>query len=98
MERIGIAASKIAKGNLFLYNFFVVLISFLFSLFVFFLAASAILVALIVIERVVKNIAPDYMEKGFRWVTMVCMISLSVVVALFNLVAISKNIRLSKNK
>lgn len=35
MERIGIAASKIAKGNLLLYNSYVVLIAFLLSVLLF---------------------------------------------------------------
>ena len=40
MERIGIAASKIAQGNLFLYNICVIVISFLFSLFIFFISIA----------------------------------------------------------
>jgi len=96
MERIGIAASKVAKGNVFLYNFFVVLISFLFSLFIFFMAGSAIILALIVINRVVAGIIPTNLDKGWTLVTLVCMISLTIVVVVFNLFAILKNIKLPK--
>lgn len=98
MERIGIAASKIAKGNLFFYNFFVILISFLFSLFIFFMAASSIVLALIVISRVVHGIIPTDFEKGWTLIMSVCMISLTVVVGIFNLYAISRNIKLNKTK
>ena len=49
MERIGIAASKIAKGNLHLYNFYVVLLTLLFSFLVYFLTGSAIVFALVLI-------------------------------------------------
>jgi len=45
MKRIGIAASKISKGNLALYNFCVVLISVLFSLSIFVVAGSTVIFA-----------------------------------------------------
>lgn len=98
MERIGLAASKIAKGNLFLYNLFVILISFLFSLFVFFMAGAAIILALLVINRIVSGIIPSSIGEGWTIVMLVCMISLSVTVAVFNLLAILRNIRLPKAK
>jgi hypothetical protein len=98
MERIGLAASKIAKGNLFLYNLFVVLISFLFSLFVFFMAGAAIILALLVINRIVSGIIPSSFGQGWTIVMLVCMISLAVTVAVFNLLAILRNIRLPKAK
>jgi len=96
MERIGIAASKIAKGNLLLYNLYVVLISFLFSILVFFIAGAAIVLALIIISRMVTGIIPTSFDKGWTLVMLVCMISLTVVIALFNLFAISKNIKFKK--
>lgn len=98
MERIGLAASKIAKGNLFLYNLFVIFISFLFSLFIFFMAGSAIVLALLVINRIVSGIIPTSFDDGWSIVMLVCMISLSVAVAIFNLMAILRNIRLPKGK
>ena len=52
MKRIGIAASTISKGNLFLYNFYVVLIAMLFSLFIFIIAGSIVIFALAIIKYV----------------------------------------------
>ena len=96
MERIGIAASKIAKGNFLLYNFFVVLISFLFSIFIFFIGGSAILIALLLIGYFFKNIMPVNFEKEWISIMLICMISLAISVGLFCLVAISRNIKFNK--
>ena len=71
MERIGIAASKIAKGNLHLYNFYVVLLTLLFSFLVYFLTGSAIVFALVLIAIIMnKGIMPDLNEGWFpiMWV------------------------------
>jgi len=96
MERIGIAASKMAKGNLLLYNSFVILISFLFSLSIFIIAGSTVVLALIIIAYVTNGAMP--LESDSQWysVLIVCMISLTVVVSLFSLFAISRNIKFSK--
>ena len=50
MERIGIAASKISKGNLLFYNCYVVLISSLFSFFIFVLTGATVFFALVIIS------------------------------------------------
>jgi len=92
MERIGIAASKIAKGNLFLYNLYVVLISFLFSVFLFFIAGASIILALIIIGYVVNNLSTDFSEDWWAVVN-VCMGVLTVVVVIFNLFAIIRNFK-----
>jgi len=93
MERIGIAASKIAQGNLFLYNLFVVLIAFLFSLFLFFIAGASIILALIIIGYVVNSLSTDF---GESWLLVVrfCMGVLTVVVVLFNFFAICRNFKI----
>ena len=98
MERIGIAASKIAKGNLFLYNLFVVLISFLFSLLIFLLAGSSLFISLLIINSINEGEMPQNLEKMWTSVMLVCMISLTIVVSIFNLFAILKNIKLTKNR
>lgn len=102
MERIGIAASKIAKGNLVLYNLFVVLISLLFSLLTFLLAGTSIYITLLLIGYVNSMIygggAPQNFEKEWTSVMLVCMIFLTIVVSLFNLLAILKNIKITKNR
>jgi len=93
MERIGITASKIAKGNLFVYNFYVVLISFLFSLFIFFIAGSSIALALIIIGYVINGVLPAGLEEGWGAIIKVCMVALTVVIGLFALFAIFRNVK-----
>ncbi len=97
MERIGIAASKIAKGNLFLYNFFVVLIAFLFSFLVFFIAGSSIVIVLIVIAYISSDdMLPD-LQSGWMQVMLICLICLAVVAGLFTLFAIDRNKKFKRN-
>ncbi len=96
MERIGIAASKIAKGNFYLYNFFVVLISFLFSIFIFLVGGSAVLIALILLGYFFKGSMSANFEKEWISVMLICMIALAISVGLFCLVAIARNIKFNK--
>ena len=95
MERIGIAASKMAKGNLFVYNFYVILLSFLFSLLLFFIAGTSIVLSLIVIGSIVSGLST---ELSGQWtdVIRVCMGVLTGVVSGINLFAIIKNVRFKK--
>ena len=96
MERIGIAASKIAKGNLFLYNFFVILLSALFSLIVFFITGSAIVVVLTIVAYVSSSGGAPDLEMGWMSVMLVALICLFIIVAIFNIAAVAKNFRLRK--
>ncbi|HBG61455.1 MAG: hypothetical protein A2Y03_01435 [Omnitrophica WOR_2 bacterium GWF2_38_59] len=98
MKRVGVAASKIAKDNLFLYNFYVVLISSLFSLFIFIVSGFVVTFALIIIGYVGKEIMLVKFERDWSDVLVICMISLTIITAIFNLLIISKNIRLNKLK
>ena len=98
MERIGIAASKMAQGNLVLYNLYVILISFLFSLFLFLIAGSSILIAIMIISYAARGHLPSDLERNWFDVVKVCMITLTVVVSIFNLCAILKNVKLRVNK
>ena len=98
MKRVGVAASKIAKDNLFLYNCYVVLISSLFSLFIFIVSGFVVTIALIIIGYVGKEIMLVQFERDWSDVLVVCMISLTIITAIFNLLIISKNIRLNKLK
>ena len=95
MKRIGIAASKMAKNNLLLYNIFVVVISFLFSLLIFIIAGSSILFALIILGYLINGIMPVQFWQEWHELVLLCMISLSVVMLLFNLYAIGLNIRVN---
>lgn len=93
MKRIGIAASKISKGNIFLYHFFVVFISFLFSLSIFITAGTTVMLALALIGYVATEVVGREFQKDWHWVVMICMVVLTVVIALFNIFAIVVNIR-----
>lgn len=98
MERIGIAASKIAKGNLFVYNMFVILIATLFSLLVFFIAGCAIVITLVLFVYLSnRGVPPDLEQGGWMPVMTICMICFAVVVCLLNLFAIGTNIKFKKN-
>ncbi len=94
MERIGITASKIAKGNLVWYNFYVIVIAFLLALFLFFISASAIALALVILGYILKEILPIPLEKDWLSIIYVCMVSLSVVVGIATIFAILRNIRI----
>ncbi|MCK5259974.1 MAG: hypothetical protein KAJ70_02835 [Candidatus Omnitrophica bacterium] len=98
MKRIGIAASKISKGNLTLYNVYVVLISALFSLFIFIVAGSTIIFALAIIQYVGNEIMDVEFEQSWQPIMIVCMVSLTIVITLFNLLAISTNLKLPRMK
>ena len=98
MKRIGIAASKISKGNLTLYNVYVVLISALFSLFIFIVAGSTIIFAIAIIKYVGNEIMGVEFERSWQSILAVCMVSLTIVITLFNLFAISKNLKLPRMK
>lgn len=95
MERIGIAASKIAKGSLFFYNLYVILLSVLFALFIFVLTGTTVLLALAVISYFGNALIG--LEFSERWpgILMVCMVSLSVIVGVFLALAVLKNIKLT---
>lgn len=96
MERIGIAASKISKGNGFVYNLSVIAISFLFSLLIFVIAGSIVVLAL----GMIAYIDSEVMNFGFKAnkvpVLTVCMVTLTVLISIFNLLAIAKNIKISQ--
>lgn len=95
MKRIGIAASKISKGNVPLYNLYVVLISCLFSLFIFIAAGATIALALMLIGYVGTEIVGVEFKRDWSLIVMVCMAVLTIVVALFNIFAILVNVRVS---
>lgn len=98
MKRIGIAASKISKGNVALYNFYVVLISSLFSFFILVVAGATVLFALTFLGYIFKEVMAIELEKSWSSILVFCMVALSVVMGVFNLVAIVMNIRLDNLK
>jgi len=93
MKRIGIVSSKISKGNRALYNLYVVLISILFSLFIFIMAGSTVIFALAIIKYVGVEVMGLEFEKSWKSILTVCMVSLTVVVTLFNVSAVLVNFK-----
>ena len=93
MKRIGIVSSRISKGNRALYNLCVVLISMLFSVFIFVIAGSTVIFALAIIKYVGTEIMGMEFEKSWKSILSVCMVSLTVVVTVFNLFVILINFK-----
>ena len=98
MKRIGVAASKIAKDNIFLYNLYVVLISTLFSLFIFIVAGATLLIAFILIGYITAELKIFNFEKNKDAIFVVCVVSLAFISAMFNILAIFKNIQFPQPK
>jgi len=98
MNRIGIAASKIAKGDIVLYNAYVLLLVFLFALFIFVIAGAAIMLALILVGFLVEGMLPQDLLRDWRQVITVCMATLTGVVGFFAAVAIIRNVKFKLSK
>ena len=98
MLRIGIAASKMAKGNLLTYNLFVLLISCLLSLIIFMVCGISILIIVFLISLGLHAARPADFHAGWLHMFKICLIALSVVTGVFNGVAIVRNIKLTRNK
>jgi len=98
MKRIGIAASKIAKGNMILYNFYVILISALFSSFIFIISGSIVFFGLMVITYFINEILEGVGEINWVAIQQVCMITLTLIIVLFNLVAVCINLKFTKTE
>ncbi len=96
MRRIGVAASRIAKDNLVLYNFYVILISFLFSLFVFVIAGAMLIFALTIIMYFGNEVMPSDFQKDWSAIFTICMTALAIIVVMFNLFGIFLNLKLQK--
>jgi hypothetical protein len=96
MERIGIAASKMAKGNLFKYNLCVIGISLLCSLLLFFVCGIAIVIALFLISLILRFLLPPEFNSAWPSIVRVSLIALGAVVGLVTLFAIVKNLKLKK--
>jgi hypothetical protein len=98
MLRIGIAASKMAKDNLLTYNLFVILISFLFSVIIFLIGGFLILLIVLLTSVILHALRPADFHAGWLHMFKICLAVLAFVVGIFNIVAVIKNIQLTKNK
>ena len=98
MLRIGIAASKMAKGRLWTYNLFVVLLSCLFSLLFLLICGFFILIIVFLLSWGVHVLRPAGFHADWKHMFKICLIILAAVIGILNGVAIIKNIQLTKNK
>ena len=98
MLRIGIAASKITKGSLLSYNLCVILISSLVSLLIFLLCGFSILIIVFLVSLGLHALKPESFHSGWVHMFKICLIVLGVVVGIFNIIAIAKNLQFTKNK
>lgn len=93
MKRIGLAASKVSKGNVALYNIFVVVLSVLFSTMVFFMSAFSIIIALVLTAYVSSGFTSLALTDKWFEVFKICMAALAFVVGIINIAAILLNIQ-----
>ena len=98
MRRIGIAASKMAKGRLWTYNLFVVLLSCIFSLFIFLICGFSILIIVFLVSLGLSALRPAGFHADWKHMFKICLIILAAVMGILNIVAIIKNVQLTKNK
>ena len=99
MLRIGIAASKMSKSSLLTYNLYVISIACLFSLFIFLICGFSILLIIFLISLVLHFLKPaDFHAAGWVHMFKICLVILGLVVGIFNIIAIVKNIQFTKNK
>lgn len=94
MKRIGIAASKISPGNIILYNVFVLVLSTLFSLLVFFLSGFSIFVAIYIIHALLTGSTVFDFYSNWGGILKSCMVALAVMMGVFNMCAIGVNLKL----
>lgn len=98
MQRIGRAASKMSKGSLLSYNLYVVLIACLFSLLTFFVCGFSILLIIFLTSIIAHVLKPDDIHAGWAHVFKICLVFLALVMGVFNIIAILKNVQFVKNK
>jgi hypothetical protein len=98
MLRIGVAASKMSKGSLLRYNLYVILISCLFSLFIFLICGFSILLIVFLVSLILHAVKPADFHAGWVHMFKICLVILALVVGIFNMAAILKNVQFTKNK
>jgi hypothetical protein len=94
MLRIGLAASKISKGNIWFYHLAVVLISLLFAVFAFLICGFAIGVTIFILSLVLQRVMPSVNAQAWMDVLRTCLIILGVLIGILSIVAIIKNTKL----
>jgi len=87
-----------SKGGLLSYNLYVILIACLFSMFIFLLCGFSILLIVFLVSLILHAIKPADFHEGWVHIFKICLIILAVVVGVFNIIAILKNLQFTKNK
>jgi len=98
MLRIGIAASKMSKGSLLKYNFYVVLIASLITLMMFLICGFSILLIVFLVSLLLHALKPEDFHASWWHMYKICLIILSIVMGILNLAAIIKNVQFTINK
>lgn len=93
MQRIGITASKIAKGNRYVYHAAVVLIACLFAVFAFLICGFAVAAAVFMVALIVQLIMPSMPQTVWLGVLRTCLVLLAALIALAAVVGIVQNIK-----
>ena len=93
MKRIGVAASRIAKDNYWLYHLYVILISSMMSLLLFLVVGLIVVFALAILNYVGTELIGQEYHNRQETIVMICMAALAVVTLFFNLFAILINLR-----
>jgi hypothetical protein len=98
MERIGLAASRMANGSLLKYNVFVVAISCFFSILIFLVCGFSVLAVLLLLSLVMRWFMPTDVFSNWTAIVKVSIAALAVIIGMLNIFAIAKNIKFSKKK
>lgn len=98
MQRIGFVASKMARGNLWAYNLFVVLLSLLCSILIFLVCGFVVLAVLFLISMLFRLVSPEGLGQAWFGIVKICLIAVAFLVGLLNIAAIVRNIKLSRKE
>ena len=94
MKRIGIAASKISQGNLFLYNCIVVVLATLFALLIVFLSGFSIFLTIVLIHGLSTGFTTFDLHSSWGDIVKSCMVALAIVGGIFIVCAVGVNIKI----
>ncbi len=95
MQRIGIAASRMAQGDLLKYNVFVVGISLLFSTLLFLICEFCFLAVLLIISLVLRRLVPKHFLSESGMLIQTSALWIGILVGVLCIWAIVCNIKIS---
>jgi hypothetical protein len=94
MKRIGVAASKISHGNVWLYNVYVLILTTLFAFLIVLLAGFAIFLALYLMCALSTGSTIFDLHSGWGEILKSCLVALAIVSGVFTLCAVGVNIKI----